>query len=92
MTELKTLKDFDFLTGVQQKLSKEEIIRWIKALRKKETNRFCLSPGCLNYGCMAIGPPVDHKMLWVYNLKNSEVEGSIKILKFIFNITDEDLK
>lgn len=70
---------------------RQAIINWVKALEKKETNRFCLS--CLGYGCMAIGPPIDHTELWIYNYNNStEVEGAIKILKFIFNITNEDLK
>ena len=90
MTQLKTLKDIvTFHHGyINPDDAKRLAIKWIKALEKRETNRFCL--GCLDYNCESMEP--DHMKLWIHNFKVSEVEGAIKILKFIFNITDEDLK
>ena len=85
MTEekLKTLKDFDFLTGVQQKLSKEKIIKQIKEIdRPRETTELFGLKVCDEFIPFRTTMPPE----------TSDAVLLIKVLMFIFNITEEDLK
>lgn len=102
MDKLKTLKDlqkdykwkYDTYVGLRK-----EVIKWIKFIDncypyKKDKEEFCLFCGKTleEHKGKKCNKGYDRDYLTNYAYDTSDYDGAIKILRYIFNITEEDLK
>lgn len=106
--ELKTLKDFEIFElnfkwktrsmkeyhdGIRETIDidelRQEMIKWAKALDKKRKEHYSSDYRWTNGDCSGFE---FEGVYWEEWEEASDIEGAIKILKKVFNLTEEDLK
>lgn len=98
MTELKTLKDLihkqpsPLMNDVWSEDLKQEAIKWINAMLKKQEGSFCLNCGRFVSSYNKCKVSDSHIILNEIEWENSDITGAVDFIMYFFNISGDDLK